>query len=251
VTGHLLVIGHRGSAGTAPENTLPSFQEAADAGADMIELDVRLTADNALVVHHDMSLRRTTGVRWRVRDRRADEITSLDAGAWYARRYRGTAVPDLARVLEWRPARLGINIEVKTQGDLRGPSAYVEPLLELASRVPAKKLLISSFDDRVLALLHRAAPRMALGCLYMPARDRARGPAGLARASRARVFICSAHQGGSALVHAAQGAGLEVVVYGINSVRLARSCRALGVNGIITDVPARMRQSLNRRGRSI
>jgi len=119
VTPHLLVIGHRGSAGTAPENTLPSFQAAAAAGADMIELDVRLAADNVLVVHHDMSLRRTTGIRRRVRDVKANEITGLDAGTWFARRFRGTRVPDLEGVLAWRPERLGLQY----RGENRGRSA--------------------------------------------------------------------------------------------------------------------------------
>ena len=251
MTPHLLVIGHRGSAGTAPENTLPSFQAAAAAGADMIELDVRLAADNVLVVHHDMSLRRTTGIRRRVRDVKANEITGLDAGTWFARRFRGTRVPGLERVLAWRPDRLGLNIEVKTGGDPRGPSAYVEALLGLIDRIPPAKLLVSSFDDAFLTRLHGAAPRIPLGCLFMPVRDRARGPAALAHATGARVFICSAHQGGGALVRAAQAAGLAVYVYGITAVRQARRCRVLGVNGVITDFPARMRQSLNRRGRTI
>lgn len=251
MTPHLRVIGHRGSAGTAPENTVPSFRAAADAGADMVELDVRLAADNVLVVHHDVWLRRTTGIGRRVRDVGATEIAGLDAGAWFGRRFLGARVPDLAGVLAWRPARLGINIEVKTGGDPRGASAYVEALLGLIDRIPRGKLLVSSFDDSFLTRLHRAAPCIPLGCLYVPARDRVRGPAALARATGARVFICSLHQGRGALVRAAQEAGLAVYVYGITAVRQARRCQALGVNGIITDFPARMRQSLNRTGRSI
>ena len=251
MTPDLLVIGHRGSAGTAPENTLASFQAAADAGADMIELDVRLAADNVLVVHHDMSLRRTTGIGWRVRDVEASEITGLDAGAWFGRRFRGARVPDLEGVLAWRPARLGLNIEVKTGGDPRGPSAYVEALLGLIDRIPAAKLLVSSFDDAFLTRLHAADPRIPLGCLFAPVRDQVRGPAALAHATGARVFICSVRQGGRPLVRAAQAAGLAVYVYGITAVRQARRCHVLGVNGIITDFPARMRQSLNRTGRTI
>lgn len=251
MTRDLLVIGHRGSAGTAPENTLPSFRAAADAGADMIELDVRLSADHALVVQHDMSLLRTTGIKQRVRDLAAADITTLDAGVWFGRRFGGAAVPDLAGVLAWRPGWLGIDIEVKTRGDLRGPSAYVKPLLSLVDRIPAGKLLVSSFDDRLLALLHAAAPRVPLGCLYMPSRDRARGPAALARATGARVFVCSASQGRPALIRAAQTDGLAVFLYGINTARQAHAARALDVRGIITDVPARMRRSLNRTGRSL
>lgn len=250
MTQALLVIGHRGSAGTAPENTHPSFQAAADAGADMIELDVRLTADRELVVHHDMRLWRTTGVRKRIQDLAAAEITNLDAGERFARRFRGATVPDLASVLAWRPARLGINIEVKTQGDTRGPSAHVDPLLGLLDRTPSAKLLVSSFDDRFLALLHSVEPRLPLGCLYLPARDRARGPGALARATGAGIFICSTSQAKPALMRAARAAGLAVLVYGVNTVRQAQRSRALGARGVITDVPAHLRRSLNRTGHS-
>ena len=217
----------------------------------MIELDVRLSADRALVVQHDMWLVRTTGVKRRVRDLAAADITALDAGAWFGRRFGGAPVPDLAGVLAWRPGWLGIDIDVKTQGDPRGPSAYVKPLLSLVDRIPAGELLVSSFDDRLLALLHAAAPRLPLGCLYMPSRDRGRGPAALARATGARVFICSAIQGRPALIRATQKAGLAVFVYGVNTARQAHAARALGVRGIITDIPARMRRSLNRTGRSL
>jgi glycerophosphoryl diester phosphodiesterase len=228
---------------------MPSFQAAADAGADMVELDVRLTADRVLVVPHDMSLRRTAGVRRRIRELTAADIGGLDAGARFGRRFKGAAIPKLSDVFAWRPAGLGIIVEVKTQGDTRGAPAYVGPLLDIADRIPAGKLIISSFSRRLLALVHAAAPGLTLGCLFVPVRDR--NPLVLARATGASVFICSAGQARPRLVRAAQAGGLAVFVYGINTVRRAERFRSLGVHGMITDVPARILQSLNRTGRSL
>jgi glycerophosphoryl diester phosphodiesterase len=217
----------------------------------MIELDVRLSADARLVVHHDAVLWRTTGVRRRIRDLPANEITVLDAGRWFGGRFRGAAVPDLASVLAWRPSWLGVNVEVKTDGDPRGGAAYVRPLLGLINRVPAGKLLVSSFDDGFLALLHRAAPRLALGCLYAPSRDRARGPVALARATGARVFICSAAQARPGLIGEARQGGLSVYVYGVRTMRQVDEVCVLDVGGVITDAPARIQRALNRRGCSL
>src|SRR5689334_6990764 len=103
-----LVIGHRGYCQFAPENTLPSFKLAMDAGADLIELDCRRTRDGVLVVIHDPDLSRTTDARRRWKQRRSKvesrtdlELHSLDAGRWFDRKFAGTRVPMLADALEF------------------------------------------------------------------------------------------------------------------------------------------------------
>ena len=102
-----LVIGHRGYCKIAPENTLPSFDLAINAGADLVELDYHQTRDDQLAVIHDSHLDRTTNARKQWRGRRikvngktADEIQSLDAGTWFDRKYAGTKVPLLAEALD-------------------------------------------------------------------------------------------------------------------------------------------------------
>src|SRR5689334_8396777 len=93
------VIAHRGASGTAPENTLPAFRRAEELGADMVELDVQLTRDGHPVVIHDRTLDRTTSGHGAVRRRSLDEISTLDAGAWFGRSFAGTRVPRLEEVL--------------------------------------------------------------------------------------------------------------------------------------------------------
>ncbi|MGO3790845.1 MAG: glycerophosphodiester phosphodiesterase [Enterococcus gilvus] len=94
-----VIIAHRGSAGTHPENTLPAFMEAVRAGADGIELDVQLTADQQLVVIHDESVDRTTDGKGLIRELTLKEIKKLDAGSWFDEKYQATKISTLQEVL--------------------------------------------------------------------------------------------------------------------------------------------------------
>lgn len=93
------IIAHRGSAGTHPENTLPAFMEAVRSGADGIELDVHLTADQQLVVIHDESVDRTTDGKGLIRELTLKEIKDLDAGSWFDEKYQATKISTLQEVL--------------------------------------------------------------------------------------------------------------------------------------------------------
>ena len=84
------IIGHRGAAADAPENTLASFREAARQGARMVEFDVKLTADGRLIVMHDDLLDRTTDGKGTVAETSLEAIRALDAGAWFSPVFKGT-----------------------------------------------------------------------------------------------------------------------------------------------------------------
>src|SRR5512132_2317510 len=115
-----MIIGaHRGSSGNAPENTLAAFRLAAKVGVDMIELDVRLTADRHLVVFHDRRLGRTVRGSGPVWMKTLAELRDLDAGSWFGHRFRRERIPTLHEVFHAVPRSVGINIEVKTDGDSR------------------------------------------------------------------------------------------------------------------------------------
>src|SRR5581483_7816129 len=95
------IIAHRGAGSryvqpdTPPENTLPAFHYAWKSGADAAECDVQLSSDGELVVIHDRTTRRTTGVRWAVRSRTFAELRRLDAGSWKHDRFAGVRLPSL------------------------------------------------------------------------------------------------------------------------------------------------------------
>lgn len=107
------VSAHRGFSSSAPENTLPALEAALAAGADVAEIDVRLTSDGHLVLMHDHSLERTTTGSGPMKGKTLAEIRELDAGSWFGANFAGTGVPTLDDVLEWSHGRLGILLEMK------------------------------------------------------------------------------------------------------------------------------------------
>ena len=108
-----LIIAHRGDVANAPENTLPAFRSAYERGADGIELDVRLTRDQQLVVFHDRTLKRTGGRRGLVSNATLEEVRALDVGGWFSPDFRGERAPTLDEVFELLPSDFLINVEMK------------------------------------------------------------------------------------------------------------------------------------------
>lgn len=148
-----LVIAHRGYRTRYPENTLVAFQAAIDAGADMIELDVLLSKDRKLVVIHDAALDRTTNGRGMVCDYTLAELKALDAGSWFAPRFKGEHLPTLEEVLDRVDGRVPLNIEIKKSAyEPSHPQDAIEnQIIELARRKNAlNSVLISSFEWRAL-----------------------------------------------------------------------------------------------------
>jgi glycerophosphoryl diester phosphodiesterase len=109
----IAVIAHRGEHRAHPENTLPAFQAAIDAGADFFELDVRTTSDGRLVLMHDRTVDRTTNGAGAVREMTFDQIRALDAGAKFSPRFAGTKVPSFEEALAMAHGKIGVYVDSK------------------------------------------------------------------------------------------------------------------------------------------
>jgi glycerophosphoryl diester phosphodiesterase len=109
----IVVIAHRGEHRAHPENTLPAFQAAIDAGADFFELDVRTTSDGRLVLMHDRTVDRTTNGAGAVREMTFDQIRALDAGAKFSPRFAGTKVPSFEEALAMAHGKIGVYVDSK------------------------------------------------------------------------------------------------------------------------------------------
>jgi len=237
----LLIVAHRGSSGLAPENTMAAFRLAVAAGADMIEFDVRMTRDYALVVHHDRRLGRTSNGSGRVRDRMLREISSCDAGGWFSPRFRGEKVPTLAEVLHGIPDRIGLNIEIKTDGDRRRGSTREESVAgALREARRTAPVIVSSFDHRFLRRLHSLDASIVTGALYLPVRDRFRRASAIAKRVGASWFVCSRAQLRGRHVRDAHEQGIAIAVYGIDTTAELRRVRGKGVDAVITNYPDRI-----------
>jgi glycerophosphoryl diester phosphodiesterase len=161
----VLIIAHRGDSAVAPENTLPAFISAINAGADMVELDYLHSADAVPVVIHDEELDRTTNARplWgkskrRVADTSLADLKRLDAGSWFSPRFAGTSIPTLAEALDTIQAGSMTVIEHK-HGD---PAACVALLKE---RNALERVVVQSFDWDFLDGVHRLAPEVVITAL--------------------------------------------------------------------------------------
>ena len=107
------IVCHRGANRVAPENTIAAAQAAFDRGASYVEVDVRTSADGALVVIHDATLDRTTNGHGPVAAITAPEVATLDAGAWFDQAYAGTRVPRLEQTLSHANGKGGLYVEIK------------------------------------------------------------------------------------------------------------------------------------------
>ena len=108
------MIGHRGAAGAAPENTLASIKKARELGATWIEFDVKLTKDSHAILFHDDRLERTTDGQGAVAATTLPEMRRLDAGSWFDAAFRGEPVPTFEQALALcAELGLGVNVEIK------------------------------------------------------------------------------------------------------------------------------------------
>jgi glycerophosphoryl diester phosphodiesterase len=112
-TAQVVVIAHRGEHRAHPENTLPAFQAAIDAGADFFEMDVRTTSDGRLVLMHDAKVDRTTNGHGGIREMTFDQIRALDAGAKFSPQFAGTRVPSFEEALALARGKIGVYVDSK------------------------------------------------------------------------------------------------------------------------------------------
>jgi len=238
----VLIIAHRGASADAPENTLVAFRRAIDAGADLVELDYRHTKDGEPYVLHDRTLDRTTDAvaRWGgaelpLADRTAAELRQLDAGAWFHPRFRGTRVPHLREALEAIQAE-GVTLIERKSGDPRTLVALLKRL-DLVDRV-----VVQSFDWRFLLACRDLDPRLVLGALGSKALTAER----LAQLRQVDPAVVGWNHEylDAAAVKAVHDQKRRLWAYTVNDTQRARELKSLGVDGIITDRPARIRAAL-------
>lgn len=153
-------IAHRGASALAPENTLASYRLAIEAGMELAECDLRRTRDGRIVVMHDARVNRTTDGTGRVAELTLEQIKSLDAGSWFAERFRGERVPTFEQYLDQVQGRVRPVIELKEQG------LAAEVVAALRERGLVEQTVIVSFLPDELAAVHQLEPALATGWLF-------------------------------------------------------------------------------------
>ncbi|RJQ65194.1 MAG: hypothetical protein C4519_28700 [Desulfobacteraceae bacterium] len=237
-------IAHRGARDQAPENTRAAFDRALDYPIDGIELDVRMSADDAPVIFHDDTLRRVTGRRTPLEELSLTQLEGLDWGGWYHPNFSGEPLLTLAQTLAWFGPRTRLMIEIKsTPAHQRNGHAarltrrVIDLLAGMPQSVPADHIFILSFDPRVLRLAHELAPqwRYVINAPeFSPHWVMALPPD-----QTAYLWAIDVRIGRLSPVLAgwAKARGLRVFTYTCNGPRQVHKALRLGVDAVLSDRP--------------
>ena len=230
------VMGHRGAAALAPENTLAGLRRAAEVGVSWVEFDVMLTSDSVPVLFHDDKIKRTTGRRALMADTPYEVVRTLDAGSWFGSEFAGEPVPTLKAALALtHELGLRANIEIKpTSGSDRETAAAIAEVVAARWPANAQPPLLSSFSRDALAVVQMRAPDVPRGFL---ARRMPRDWVSVARALECSTLHVAGWWLTAKRAARIKAAGYGLAAFTINDVAQARKLLAWGVDCIITDSP--------------
>jgi glycerophosphoryl diester phosphodiesterase len=234
--GSPVIAAHRGSSARAPENTLAAFLAALEDGAEMIELDVHLTADGRLAVIHDETTERTTGVPGAVAEMTMAQLRELDAARFMGRSWAGQTVPELGEVLDAVRSRLLVNVEIK------GPPQTAPVLARcLDEHEMRQSVIVSSFAPPSVTAITALRPPLLAGLLLDGPVD---DPLAAASAVGASLLHVKYPYITADLAHRVHAAGLGLVAWTVDEPTEMLRLRSLGVDAIISDDPLLLRETL-------
>jgi glycerophosphoryl diester phosphodiesterase len=230
----VVIIGHRGARGEAPENTAGGFAYALEKGVRHFELDLRLSADNIPMVIHDTSTRRTCGESILVAHSPADLLGSLDAASgeqWQARE----PIPTLADILPLLESSDSVQLEIKSDQPAR-LSKLIKATRQLLRDCDRHRYTLTSFDQRALRLAKSLAPEMPRGLV-----TESRFADNIGRAQRLACSVLVYHFRilSQRQISRAQDRGLQVSSYTVNDLAQVKKLKGWGVDSVITDHPVR------------
>ncbi|MEU6461399.1 glycerophosphodiester phosphodiesterase family protein [Streptomyces sp. NPDC046976] len=216
---NFLTIGHRGVMGVEPENTLRSFVAAQRAGLDLIELDLHLSKDGALVVMHDAEVDRTTDGSGPIAEKTLSELRALDAG-------RGERVPVFEEVLD--------AVGTPLQAEIKDVAAARELARVMLERDLLARVEVSSFHDEAVAEIARLVPGVRTALIAGRY-----GPEVVERAVAvgAPTLCLDIRRITLETVEHARAAGLRIIGWTVNTQEQLRLVRALELDGATTDFP--------------
>jgi len=257
-----LTFAHRGGAGLWPENTLEAFRGAIELGCSHVETDVRMTRDGELVVFHDEALERTTNGTGRVSAHTLAQLRRLDAGyrfspdgASFPRRGQGVVIPTLAELVALSPS-VRFNVEIKERGPFELPRALLGFIEQhgIAGRivVAAERYeLMSEFRRLSQGRIATSASRRECLQFWLASRLHLTGFLRLPyQALQIPVRAGNLTVVTPTLLDAAHREGLAVHVWTIDERAEMLRLLALGVDGLMSDRPDRLRQVVLERSRS-
>lgn len=247
-----LIIAHRGASAFAPENTFAAFQKALDAGADGIELDVRLAKDAIPVVIHDSLLKRLAGLEKKVADLPSEELKKIDVGSWFNQafpqkaddKFAAERVPTLASLFDFLRDYRGL-IYVELKGKNAATDALVKNVCDLIRQTDlVPNIIVKSFNLEAIKIVKQIFPEVKIAALFEPkiltilrkkklildeARKHNADQISIHRSLATRKFV-----------NRANAENLPVTIWTADNPAWVKRASDYKINAIITNDPARL-----------
>ncbi|MBT9330602.1 glycerophosphodiester phosphodiesterase [Paracidobacterium acidisoli] len=227
----IMVIAHRGEHLKHPENTLPAFQAAVDAGADYFELDVRTTSDGKLVLMHDSTVDRTTNGTGAVHDMTFDQIRALDAGSKFSPAFAGTKVPTLDEAFDLAHGKINVYVDTK--------HADAQQLIDTIERHDMQDHVVIYGNPFFLYDVHKINPALKI----MPEAGSPETCKFFVRALQLKVLAFDAGDFKDGAIDCAKQAGAQIFVDRLGDADNPETWQKAideGANGIQTNLPAEL-----------
>ncbi len=236
------ISAHRGSSLSAPENTMAAFEEAFLNMADSIELDVQMTKDGELVIMHDSSALRTTGVDREISDMTLAEVRELDAGSYFSEEFAGERVPTLEEVLEFAKGRISVNVEIKSGS--YGTLVADKVAEMIADMDMIDECVVTSFELDLLQRVKELQPDIEVGYILVAAYG------DFYNMDEVDFFSVNAAFLTKRTVDAIHNSGKQIYAWTVNNKSSIKNLTNKGVDNIITDDPLLARETIYSRDTS-
>lgn len=239
----VIVTGHRGAAGYAPENTLASVQKAIDLGVDRIEIDIHQTKDNVVVVIHDDDVDRTTNGKGKVSDLTFEELQLLDAGSFFDSAFKDERIPSLEEVIRLVDGQSDLIIEFKYGNEVYpGIEENVTQLIQMYNA--QDWTIVHSFNTKVLENMHAKLPELRLHKLFIVQfrfspfyYDTGLSLFDPEDYPYIEEYSINEYFANSAILNKLHGMGKKVNVWTVNNPKRIEAYKSMGIDGIISNYP--------------
>lgn len=234
------ITAHRGSSGSAPENTLSAVLQAAQDGAGYAEIDVQMSVDGVIVLYHDRKLSKL-GIDRNVTDMRYDEMLTADIGGWFSADFSGERIPTLDLIMEAAYPRIKLNIELKMYDPL-------SPLPEAVANMIMQKnfidrSIVTSFDLQAIERVKQVNPAIRTGLII----SRKKAITTKIWTSNIDILSVKSKLVDRKLVKQASSSGKELHAWTVNKKSEMRRLLRFDIASIITDYPGDLYQIVKRR----
>ncbi|MFC4990738.1 glycerophosphodiester phosphodiesterase family protein [Rubritalea tangerina] len=234
----VLIIAHRGASEDAPENTMAAIQLAIDSKADWIEIDVQETADGEVVVFHDSDFKRVGNTKLNIWDAQSQQLPDIEIGSWFDPQFANETTPTLREVLNHCNGKAGVLIELKYYGHDVALEKKVVEIVEATKMVD--QVMIMSLKYEGIQKIRELRPDWTVGLL---------STVSLGDITKLDVDFLGLNNRAATpqLIQRAHNSGIDIYVWTVNSVLDISAMTSRGVDGLITDAPARAHEVLLQR----